>query len=73
MVYSLVSSFAKVFVFLLAVFTAYRINEIAAPILTAWVTVPFVCLAILGAKYVGEVADKILRRKLGYAVDGLDD
>lgn len=71
--YSLVSNFLKIFVFFLTVFTAYRINELAEPSLSAWVSLPFVCFAILGAKYAVETADAFLRRKLGYAAADLDD
>jgi len=71
--YSLVSGFLKVFVFLLTVLAAYRVNVLAEPTLGAWITVPFVCLAIIGAKCAGEAADAFFRRKLGYAVAELDD
>ena len=73
LIYSVSSGFLKVFVFFLTVFTAYRVNVLAEPTLGAWITVPFVCLAIIGAKYAVEAADAFFRRKLGYAVAEMDD
>lgn len=71
--YSFVSAALKVVIFLLTVITAYRVHDSAEPVLGAWVTIPFVCLAILGSKYFVESADEFLRRKLGFTVSRLDD
>ena len=70
--YSLGSSFLKVFIFSLTVFFAYRVNEVAQPVLSQWITVPFACFAVLGAKCAVEAADAFFRRKLGYTSSRLD-
>ena len=68
LVYSFVSSFFKVFVFLATVVVAYRTTAVASPTLGAWLTVPFACLAIVGAKTFVEAADHFLRCRFGWQV-----
>jgi hypothetical protein len=67
--YAFVSAFLKVVVFLGGVIAAYRVNDVAGPILSYWVTVPFVCLAIYGAKAGAEALDAALRVRLGWLPD----
>lgn len=67
--YAFISAFLKVFVFVGAVITAYRVNDVAGPVLSYWVTVPFVCLAIYGAKAGVEALDADLRERLGWVAD----
>ncbi|CDO37867.1 hypothetical protein SPHV1_420037 [Novosphingobium sp. KN65.2] len=71
--YSFVSAFLKIGVFVFTVLTAYRVNDATALNLGPWVTVPFVCFAILGTKCAGEAVDGFVRRKIGYTVTNSDD
>ena len=69
MIYSFVSSFAKIFVFLYVVYLAYIFNDRLAVDVSVWQRVPFICLAIYGSKEAAEFLDKKIREKMDFQVE----
>lgn len=63
--YSFSSSFIKIFIFLLTLFVGYKVNQIGAGVIPVWQRLPFICLAIYGAKEFVELFDGWVRNRMG--------
>ena len=68
-IYSILSSFFKIFFFILALLVGYEFNEIGTGVIEVWQRVPFICLAIFGTKEFIEFSDSFIRKKIGFSQD----
>ena len=64
--YSFSSSFIKIFVFFLVLFIGYEVNQTGTGVIPVWQRVPFICLAIYGAKEFVELCDSWVRNRIGF-------
>lgn len=68
-IYSSLSSFMKIFIFIYVLYLSYSFNNYLSDEYAIWQRVPFVCFAIFGSKEVVELLDKKVRNLIGFSVE----